>query len=331
MTRQEQQPTSGFTKKRRREARRAEALTRQASESARRTRNRIILGLSSTLGAAVLVGVLALNQGRDPRSTTPTPTAAISKTAPHETLRRSNGQVVQQEVRRREIQQSIKEQKIWQERAYKISGTLPINEQTTEEAKRRIRDTIFLMAESENPVFKQTADYLIPKLESGEVKIVPRSRIPLSSSYGSGGNAAAGISSRIVEGKLVADLDISVNSVLNTSPAPYLALVLSHEIYHLLERNSFHNSLDPSLSNEEKMRQVGDLLGNRERLIREESRAHAREAEGYVYLYGHGIRQGVGSVSETHSANYIQTGSNPDGPLWRQYVAREIVRMPYFE
>lgn len=239
-----------------------------------------------------------------PRSPEPTPTSQ---------------QIIENEIKKLGIQQSQTEKTRWEQQGYQFSSQkVSITPETIQEAQRRVQATLRLMEQSENPYFKNAADFLKPLLRSEEVshEMFPQLQRGALDMATAVRPTTSGI-------QLVIGIDI--NHVLNSSNSIILATGFTHEAEHIKNQKEFLDSLN--LPTQEKLARHR-AWGTTER-VAEEARGYGMGAKAFVYEYGllGGYKGVPDQDTEIIAAKFIEIAQNDiNNPNWRAFVNNAILR-----
>ncbi len=281
------------------------------------------IGAINAIGAALLLGTSSL-VGKEARRLTetqppksPEPPATLP---PLENL--PNEEVIRKEAQRLGIKPSQKEILLWQKGYDYSSVEFPLNYTAINEAGRRLGTALQLMEQSENPYFRETADYLkILYYEKGiltinAINIPPKSHtdIPMAVNY------------TIEKGKFQINLNIYSNKVINDSNSVSLAVWLVHETEHIKSIIKHQESLPSSLTLKERLEKEKQRNTNQELLTEEEVNAYGLQAKAYIYHYGLGYLGAVSVDTAKYATALIQQcKSDIASACWKDYVEREIL------
>ena len=288
----------------------------------RNHRLRVGGSIASALAVTAIVGFVALHD-RYPGPQSPNIPAPITGTLQPgiEKTAMSNMNIVGQEVLRLGIQQNQAEQRRWQTKGYNRSLTkIPLNETAIIEAQRRVAVTLMLMEESNNPYFREAAEYFLPLVRSGEAShsLYPAERL---------NKGKHSLQTNVInkDGRLHWYIGIAIDEVLYNSDSVVLASELAHEIEHVRNMRKFQESLT-SLSIDERIeREIQRQKNPREQII-EEAQAYGIAAQAYIYQAGLlGYVTSGGSIHDERAARFVESGVDINSPSWRNYVAYTLL------
>lgn len=218
------------------------------------------LPIASIMMAAAITGCSAFNPHHEIPSTIPPPptrTATIPPT--QEIVIKTDDQIVREEARRLGVLASDQERILWSTFGYtRAKEKLPINETTLKEAKSRLQSTLVLMNQSENPYFKNAANSIVLLSETSNFRI---SIDPNLDKTVADGQAHAFLK----DGKLIYQISISANEILNNANAIGIAILVVHEDKHIRDYIEYIKSLPDSLSPQEQLEKLEQRIN---RLVR---------------------------------------------------------------
>lgn len=224
----------------------------------------------------------------------------------HPTL--SDKEVIQQEIEHLGISESYEELRRWDTLGYKYDNSkLPNRPELFPVSAQRVNNVLILMQNSENPYFKQAAEFVA---KNNDVTIVITPSVNTQKGPGPGG-----ITPEILDGKLHYKIRLSQDYILNKTDALGLASVITDyaAVVEYLKREQ------DSLSNES----IEELFLN----IRAKSESvdsaaigSAAQMNSFLYSLGLGEKGILNSSFVPGIAAFIRTGRNPESGQWKNYI-----------
>ena len=301
------------TRRERRALRRVEKTTRLAAER-RVSRNRkIAAGVAGTVGTLLVIGAIALYQGRDPRAPTPTSPPVIVRTAAPELTKQDEQMLIQRAVEKRGIKLSEQEQELWQS-----FGPLPPidDESAAPEFIRRFNETLNRMSQSENPYFQESAALLTSLLDNHDANVIFGRNVIVS-----GEPVAAVVNPVYLPNKIRWNIAISRNQLLRGNPLDP-PLSLTHEARHINNQMAFINGLNPSRPMSEKFVLDQQRLNTPNTLLLEEMSGYTAQAEAHIHAFGlMGYDRALTrSGHDTITFGFLRSDENFDSPDWKNFI-----------
>ncbi len=228
--------------------------------------------------------------------------------------------IILSEAKRQGYLPSKKEQELWAG-AYKHTDVnLPLTKENATVVHDRFADTLLLMSQSENPHFKSAIEYLTLLKNRGKLEFKNRPKIGADPSQ----SGSLAIDAAFENNEIKYFFLISEDFVLNNSSSLTLAGSISHETRHLRQIEEHLETLPFTMSESQKF----DLLQANfsTQGLNQEADAYAAEAQSYIVeagLLGHLFDEAITGKDE-RAANFILSGSDPNGFKWREYI-RDIL------
>lgn len=299
------------------------ATQRQAQgqlESTAQKPRTLLYGAAGVVFAVLLLGGTILARGCEAQTSTvstPQPPSTLAVVDKTETYR----QILDQEVTRLGIAKNPQEIDLWTQNGYFPSRRIPVTPETQIQAARILQSTLTLMTRSENPYFREATDYLKPLVTNGDVQL----SLPTTISTGTSLRAVMGTETIITNGKLVSDIFIPADYLLNSANSVELALSLTHETQHVKNARNFLSSLPTELSIAQKLEKERERFKTSR--LAEEASGHGSEALAIIQQYGFGERR-MDKTDIEDAATFIRFGSNVQSPDYRNYVAVTLLHLP---
>lgn len=226
-----------------------------------------------------------------------------------------NQRLIRTEIQKLGIAYTDDESRLWQQFGYKYNKnyeqTFTTPESQVTEAEKRIDGVLTLMYNSKNTYLKKAADdFAQLKSESiaGYVMLPDDRYLERQTSLMETGP-------EIVNGNIVAVIQLTAKRTLSEPDDPALAIFLAHEIEHVRSLIAYDRSLSQSLTAEQKLEKHRARRRDKKEYLAEEARGYAIQAQAYIVEYRFGFTKG-GSSLEGIAADFIRSGSQNDSPDW---------------
>lgn len=294
----------------------------RADEKAKkeRQRNRAPYIVGATVGAAAILGVGGIIWSRSHTEQRPeiSPSPIAHATQQEYSPFSSEG-IIQAEIKRRNIQPSVKEKFLWEKGFRANNPPLPVNEETKKEAERRVQQTLDFMKQSENPHLKSAAEYYENLKKNEEVNIAVSIDPKIQKTE------AALTKTVFRKNKAVADITFTADPILNGANSIQLAFLLAHEIEHAKNMKDFDSSMPSTVTLPERITYHSFRDNNPQEVIQEEARGNGKEAEAFIVAQGL-LQYPMNRRSYfliDRAAMFIQSGSNVQSPEWQKFIQKE--------
>lgn len=231
-----------------------------------------------------------------------------------ETIQVPDSQIYNDEITKLGQITSQKEIDKWNSAYQRRAIPVAVTEQTLNESVKLIEDTILRMVDSDNKYFKHTAEILKVMSEKG---ILSRQIFPSIVTRTNFDPFA--IVDIIAQGdRVIHVIAIDGGDVLNKSDGHLLAIMLTHEAYHLEENEAFINSLPPSLTAQEKVNRLKAFQALDPTNM--EANAYAVQSEAIIEASRLGISMTLPATMLQDAIQYIKSGKDRKSQAWINYI-----------
>lgn len=230
-----------------------------------------------------------------------------------------NLEVVVQQAKREQIPFSPSEVRIW-EGVYTVdpSNRFFVNPDTAQLAMQRFQDVMRRMADSENPGFAQTYQCMQDLENNQQLDAILQGTLIV------GNRPAAAVVGTAMDEKFKLELHLNMQAILNLTGGMDLASVLTHEILgHGQVRRGFFYSLDTSIPEADRVKQVQAFFMSPRNKFKDESEAYKIQSEAVITAVGQGLN-GFGDQVINDTATYCQTLKRGYDQRWDKFVTSRI-------
>jgi hypothetical protein len=223
------------------------------------------------------------------------------------------------------ISPSLTEQQLWKGYA-DIPPIHPIGrgENPGEKAVRRLHKTLDLIDQSENPILQETSAIINSPDHQESLQIRLEQDVFVN-------GRPALVATQLAEenGQPLWQVVASASQIVGSNEF-YLAISYAHEIQHVKDFMQYQSQLPSSLAVPERIVIHNTRLHNPSSLIKDEARGWGAQALATVHSYGLGVKGALPPQVMEFTAAFVKHDMDIDSPSWREYVAKEIFRLPNF-
>jgi len=284
----------------------------------KRSRNRAILAVASSLSVPALIGIVALSQHHDPGLTTPISTPGIVRTETPKVTEQDEQKLIQRAVEKRGVKLSQQEQELWQG----FSPLPPIDdENTAPEFIKRFHETLNRMSQSDNPYFQESAALLTSLINNHDANVIFGRKVIFR-----GESVATAVNTIYLPNKIQWNIAISRDQLFRGHPLD-LPLILTHDARYINNQIAFISGLGPSLPMQEKHALAKKRFNTPNAFLLEAMSGYAAEAEAHIHAFGlMGYDRALTrSDHDAITLGFIRNGENSDSPYWKSFL---LMRYP---
>lgn len=224
----------------------------------------------------------------------------------------SDSQVILGAAEKIGVRPSIQEQNLWRGVYETPRFSTPVDSRNFPIIQQRWTDVRDRMAKSENPIYREAVESVWRLSKSGDLRLVMLDTVNI---HGSGEGLAAGFV--VEEDRMVMQMFLSREYILNQSSGLRLANTVSHEVKHLRQmQNQWQKTAGLPVT-----QRTADMQATK-MTVAHEAEAYATEAEAYIRQAGllGRVYDEQESGQEDRAAKYIFLGMNPQALEWVNYI-----------